>query len=530
MAEIDSTSSLLGTEETIIERPGTFHYLFSNDLNISIGDFVIINLNNRIYFGQVGSASLNFVKGDSPKNKFSIFNLSYEQGTINHSGFYAGEGKILAEFIKDIIDLEFNKYRCSGKGVIRKATNDEIENYFNSCYEEINPLLPIGSLLNEGTPIRINLIPKGLNRNTGIFGQSGSGKSFGLSIVVEELHFRTSTDIVVLDPNGDFLNIKEELNTLKIINNKRNSIKLNKEDIKYYQSKLKEKDHFTKVLSLEKPDADDSIFIRLSDLETKHQAYLFGLDPIENKDEFHNFIYLIKELKLSNPNYTIKELVLYLRSRPNSINTNLYIAIENLGLENLSIWEKKTADTKPLVDLLNSNVPQTVVVDLSNISYLEKNIISTVVLATLWEKQFNRKKNKVQKPTFLVIDEAHNLFPRNPGSKEDDITLELGSKIAGEGRKFGLYFLIASQLPSKIHDHILTQCGNLILMKMLSQSDLATLCSSFSFVSEKLLNLSRSFSIGQALLIGSFVPAPCLIHFESKKTKEGGRDLDIKWD
>jgi DNA helicase HerA-like ATPase len=524
-------SNLLFSDDSkaIIERPGLFHYVLSEDLNISIGDYVIITLKNRLYFGQVDSTSLDFVKGEGPIGKLKVFSVSLEHNSIKHFGYYNGEGKVLSEIIDGKIERDFNTHICSGQGEIRRAQDSEVDAYFKSCFEGSDPLLPVGALRNVSTPIRINVLPKGLNRNTGIFGQSGSGKSFALSILIEELHFRTKTDIVILDPNGDFVNLKGPINNLVKINHKKNAIKLTKDDITYYKARSKEKEISTKVLSLESTIGDDSIYIRLSDLKIEQQANLFGLNPNTNKDEYHNFINIINELKLINPIYTIKDLVEYLRRRPNVENTRLYITIENLGIEKYSIWNKRNEHTIPLVEVLNCENPQTIVVDLSNVDYIEKNIISALVLFTLWNKQLKRKKNESPKPTFLVVDEAHNLFPNRLDLEDDSFTLELGIKIAGEGRKFGLYLLIASQLPSKIHEHILTQCGNLVLMKMLSQSDLDTLNSSFSYVSEKLIYLSRSFSLGDAILIGSFVPSPSLIHFESKKTAEGGKDMEIEW-
>jgi DNA helicase HerA-like ATPase len=57
----------------------------------------------------------------------------------------------------------------------------------------------------------MNLLPKGIDRNLGIFGQTGSGKSYALGLLLEELHLKTSYNIVVLDPNGDFTNFNQPL-------------------------------------------------------------------------------------------------------------------------------------------------------------------------------------------------------------------------------------------------------------------------------------------------------------------------------
>ena len=45
------------------------------------------------------------------------------------------------------------------------------------------------------------------------------------------------------------------------------------------------------------------------------------------------------------------------------------------------------------------------------------------------------------------------------------------ARIAGEGRKFGLYLLVATQRPQKVHENVLTQCDNLVLLRMNSQAE-----------------------------------------------------------
>ena len=66
-------------------------------------------------------------------------------------------------------------------------------------------------------------------------------------------------------------------------------------------------------------------------------------------------------------------------------------------------------------------------------------------------------------------------------------------------------------------------------MKMLSQTDLATLAGSLGYVSESLLQRALSFQTGQALLVGRIVRDPCLVHFEGRMTQEGGGDMRIAW-
>ncbi len=60
-------------------------------------------------------------------------------------------------------------------------------------------------------------------------------------------------------------------------------------------------------------------------------------------------------------------------------------------------------------------------------------------------------------------------------------------QIAAEGRKYGLYLLASTQRPGKVHENVVSQCDNLVLMRMNSTADLADLGRLFSFVAPGLL-------------------------------------------
>ena len=65
-------------------------------------------------------------------------------------------------------------------------------------------------------------------------------------------------------------------------------------------------------------------------------------------------------------------------------------------------------------------------------------------------------------------------------------------QIAAEGRKYGLWLLLSTQRPSKIHPQVLSQCDNLMLMRMNSPGDLAELAEVFGFAPPDMLAASRT--------------------------------------
>jgi hypothetical protein len=119
-----------------------------------------------------------------------------------------------------------------------------------------------------------------------------------------------------------------------------------------------------------------------------------------------------------------------------------------------------------------------------------------------------------------------------PGRPEDPLTAlatEHAVRIAGEGRKFGLVLLAATQRPQKVHENVVSQCDNLVLMRMNSRSDLAILSEIFSFVPASLLALATEFGQGEAVVAGKLVPSPTLGRFGPRWSMEGGADVPSDW-
>ena len=58
----------------------------------------------------------------------------------------------------------------------------------------------------------VQVSPESLGSHTAIIAQSGSGKSFFLGRLIEELLLKTKARCVILDPNADFRRISEVVN------------------------------------------------------------------------------------------------------------------------------------------------------------------------------------------------------------------------------------------------------------------------------------------------------------------------------
>ena len=126
-----------------------------------------------------------------------------------------------------------------------------------------------------------------------------------------------------------------------------------------------------------------------------------------------------------------------------------------------------------------------------------------------------------------MIDEAHNLCAAEPTSTLEIAVTDRLIQIAAEGRKYGLWLLLRTQRPSKIHPQVLSQCDNLALMRMNSPGDLAELAGVFGFAPPAMLRASQSFAQGEALVAGTFTPVPSFIQMGARLTFEGGSDVSV---
>ena len=193
----------------------------------------------------------------------------------------------------------------------------------------------------------------------------------------------------------------------------------------------------------------------------------------------------------------------------------------NLGVFDWSVW---STDHPSILQELRNPTSRCVVVDLGSLETVhEQRLVAEAVLSTLWELRRSRE------PCLVVIDEAHNVCAADPQDPLTGLAAATTVQIAAEGRKFGLYLLVSTQRPNKVHQNVVSQCDNLLLMRMNSQADLAELTSVFSFVPPGLVAGASSFRMGQALVGGKIFPQAGYVVMGARVTQEGGADIPTTW-
>ena len=371
---------------------------------------------------------------------------------------------------------------------VHPANPDEVEAWLGRV-RPARGVLQVGELaLADG--VSVGLDGAGFGRHTFLCGQSGSGKTYSLGVLLERLLMETSLRVVVLDPNSDYVRLAET-----------------------------RADADATALERFAPLADSiavrsgaggpgAIRVRFRELSTALQAAVLRLDPLADREEYAELTGLLED-----------ESIRSLSDLDHVESKALKLRAHNLGIERFGIWPGPEGESL-LAELADPAGPRCLVVDLGSLGTREEQAITAgAVLERLWRRRATRE------PVAIVIDEAHNVCPAEPADPLTALATEDAIRIAGEGRKFGLYLIVVTQRPQKVHENVLSQCDNLVLMRMNSAADLAHIRRVFSFVPPGLIDRAMTLRQGEALVAGKIASHPALIRFGARITEEGGSDV-----
>ena len=91
--------------------------------------------------------------------------------------------------------------------VVRPAAPEAVRAWLHESAPR-RAILPAGELLH-APGVTLGLDAGGFNRHTLLCGQSGSGKTYALGVLIERLLLETGLRMVILDPNSDFVRLDE---------------------------------------------------------------------------------------------------------------------------------------------------------------------------------------------------------------------------------------------------------------------------------------------------------------------------------
>jgi DNA helicase HerA-like ATPase len=337
----------------------------------------------------------------------------------------------------------------------------------------------------------------GFDRHTFLCGQSGSGKTYSLGVILEQLLIETDLRMVVLDPNSDFVRLGQ--------------VRTGADPT--LTERYREAARGVAVYSAGAP-AERRLRLHAAEIDPAMQAALLRLDPVDDREEYAE----LAELLASENPPTVGALT---RS-DHPAARRLGLRVRSLGVDRFSVWAPDESGS--VLDAVRDQGIRCVVVDLGSLPTREEQaLVAEAVLGDLWRRRQDRS------PILIVIDEAHNVCPAEPSDQVVAMAAEHATRIAAEGRKFGLYLLVSTQRPQKIPDNVLSQADNLVLMRLNSLADAAFAQAAFSFVPPSLIERSVTFRQGEGLIAGKISPQPALLRFGARISQEGGADVPATW-
>jgi len=205
------------------------------------------------------------------------------------------------------------------------------------------------------------------------------------------------------------------------------------------------------------------------------------------------------------------------------------IDIINLALKRIgAILDPDISDPLDQIKPYHINV-----LDMSELTERQADIIAAYYLEEILGDRKRARRLKMSKekdgmvrfmePVVCAIEEAHVFIPSD--ERRNTKTKYIASKIAREGRKFGVSLIVVSQRPSKLDQDVLSQMGSFAVMRIIQPRDQNYIINVCEMVSEDLASYLPSLNVGEALLLGQWVNLPSIVKIEKVEEKVMGADI-----
>ena len=388
----------------------------------------------------------------------------------------------------------------------------ELSTIFN---REGEACIDVGRLQQDNSIIAKVRVDDLLSKHFAILGSTGSGKSCTVALVLQAiLDANPQGHVVLFDPHNEYsksfgdkaeaitgdtldlpLWIFDFVETCELLCSDIEDHAREEEEI-LHDVILKAKQLFDR--SLQKNDVSSQL--NLDDLEAELQRSThISLDspvPYRIRDVVKLVDHNMGKLENANNLAPYKRL----KRRINSI-----IADPRYGF----IFKNQTSP-RPIEDLVGRifrlpvNGKPISCLDFSSIPSEMLNIVVSVVsrlafeLATWSERKL---------PILLVCEEAHRYIPkdRNLGFHS---TRRIISRIAKEGRKYGVSLAIVSQRPSELEPSTLSQCSTIFSMRLSNEVDQKFVEAAVPDGATELLSFLPSLGVAEAMVFGESVNLP----------------------
>jgi len=477
----------------------------------SYNKFVPLNINGEMADGNILA---------------SLKNLGYE---IDENTIYIAKVRLIQEAMYPVTtgsEVRFPKFnevkdllvKCKDRGLVLGVikSTEELLDTIDEDLEDLFCTLENGKITNQnGVPFIFDIKSMNQYPHIGIFGGSGSGKSFGMRVILEEI-MKLNIPTVVLDPHY-------EMDFSK------------KSDLESKYSF----DFNDKFLCLQ---IGSDIGVKFQDLSTRDLINLISAaaagtlteamsSVIERmhkfKDTYFSFerrLSLLKEAFEIGNEAKINRLLEDAKSRGDDEDVRRYEEMLEVFSEyktvpaqslNGVLWRlqrlyRDGLFTRDIKDVENGLLNGKTIVVQGPIKLL--NVFSTYLISTLYYKrrEYRDAKQKGEAadffpPFILAFDESHNFAPKGYETPSKSIIKE----IAQEGRKYGVFLILATQRPALLDETITAQLNTKIVFRTVRASDIDIIKEETDITSEeakRLPYLTSGDAFVSSAIMGRTIP------------------------
>jgi len=343
--------------------------------------------------------------------------------------------------------------------------------------------------------INIYLDPEELYKHIAVLAKTGAGKSYATSVMIEEL-LEKEYPIVIIDPHGEYHTFSEA-NETSDENRDKYGIDPKSYPVKQYSPNTELNE-----------EAEQLTFSSTNMDEKEIQAVL----PTNLTNSQLGVLYTaMKELK-KRDEYDLDDVIDTCMDQDSKAKWNLVNLLETVRDSGMF-----TDDHTLPEDIIEKG--RATIINLRGVD--PENQEMTVY--KLAKEMFEMRKRGKLEPFIMVIEEAHNFIPEKGMGKA--VCSDILSKVASEGRKFGLGLGVISQRPANVAKNILSQCNTQIILRVTNPNDLKAISRSFEGVTSEVQNSITSLPPGVGLVLGK--EYPIMTDIRVRRSKHGGTTKDV---
>ncbi len=487
----------LGTVISLADSPNTtrFAFVINDDAVNAVkkGQFIKLEHENGTLIAVVKDifrSNRYFERAESVAEYERIGMLS-SQFPVSDWSYTIAEAGIIGVFDGSML------HRCSfppspGNDV-RSVEDEMLSKYLGFKQDGLN----IGTLLNHNTNVKLGL-SKLFQKHVAILAMSGAGKSYLMSVLLEELLSRKKehgrVGVVVIDVHGEYAHMKNSIYSKNVVVHDASKIKIGLKNLSA--------DMFPFYNSLSGPQK------RILNTELRS---------------------LKKSARTERKLFTLRDLIncILSESDKKTAQSRDTLAEHLNSMQRMRLLGK--VDDPSITSLVQPG--KVSIIDMKNVDSIKKK---QLLVAYYSRRLFRAVKKKRIPPFILVIEEAHN-FAGEKVKKEDMLSKYEIELIAREGRKFGASICLISQRPVKLSTTALSQCNTHVIMRVTNPYDIKHIGESSEGIDKYMLDSITSLKTGEALLVGEAVVQPVFVKvrkrnadfaFESPNLESLARDYE----